>query len=615
MSRGIREVRTLAACAGLALLAAAATVIPNTARAATPPPAMTFTPDVRADTSEGTALNQNEPSMWVDQSGLTYVTWQGATRPGGGSTNTISTLDGVNFTQLGSTDAGGSQGGDVALATTSWPNANVDTPVGPQGENGVFWGDLGSNTCGPLGFRASVSDNQGVSFTHNQDAGCQAAQIDRDWVAAYTPPLYRGTTQALSHTLVYDAYHDFGPSNVWVSRSTNGGVTWTTVQQSAIQPGSTGQVGSLCNTYPGGVAVDQNGAHQGRVYVVWNTGDTGQNTTNGCNVTSGQPFDHIFLSYSDDGGSNWTTHAVFNDPCAPNPPAPPVMPTTCQDTSEGWTPVSVDDAGNVYVAFTWIDISKPNPRYDVYLEVSKDGGTTWDGGTIGAALGLADHPGPPIDVTSAMPGTSYYPEMGAGGTGGVDIAWYNTPYTTVPGTLQKPAAQPESAVWDVYVGQSLDANAASPSWTISKVSTHSNYFGDICTIGIACGSAVPGTNWGPDRVLLDNFALAVGPDGGARIAWTDARDSWTSATTPPCQPGPQSDTTDDNVLCQQTHVYFACQTSGLGVAGQTITGCAQAQPAASTPEAPWIPGLVLGAGAAALLVRRVQMRRRIPAIE
>lgn len=609
MGKGVFRRASATLAVGGAVLAAAMAA-PGAAIAAGAPPTMTFTPNLRADIVEGTAKGQNEPVVWVDQSGLTYITWQSGNGPGGGATNTVSTSNGLSFTQLGSTDPGHGQSGDVTMASTSWPNPVQNTPVGSSGENGVFWSDLGSNTCGVLGFRASESDNQGATWQHNQDAGCQPAQIDRVWIAAYTPPQYRGTPQALSHTLVYDTYHDFGPSNVWVSRSTDGGVTWTSVQQSAIQPGSTGQFSSGCNTYPGGVAVDQNGAHQGRVYIVWNTGDPAQNISQGCNVTSAQPFDHIYLSYSDDGGNTWITHGVFHDPCAPTPPVAPGDPTKCQDTSEGWTPVAVDDAGNVYVSFTWLDITTPTPRYDVYLEVSKDGGNTWNGGTIGPALGLADAPGPPIDVSASMTGTNYYPEMAAGGTGGVDIAWYNTPYTTTPGTLQKPAAQPGSAVWDVYMGQTLNGLDSAPQWTVSKVSNHSIYFGDICTIGIACGSAIPGTNWGPDRILLDNFGIAVGPDGGARVAWTDTRDAWTTATNPPCEPGGND---DSNVGCQDggQHVYFSCQTSGAGVAGQTVTGCGQSTAAVSAalPEAPWIPALVLGAGVTALLGRRWLSRR------
>jgi hypothetical protein len=36
------------------------------------------------------------------------------------------------------------------------------------------------------------------------------------------------------------------------------------------------------------------------------------------------------------------------------------------------------------------------------------------------------------------------------------------------------------------------------------------------------------------------------------------------------------------VSCQTTHVQFACQDSGKGVGGQTITGCGQSQVARKT---------------------------------
>jgi hypothetical protein len=560
-----------------------------------------FSANVRADINEGAAKGQNEPVVAVDQAGTTYITWQSATRPGGGATDTVTTTGGTAFHTTGSTDPTGSQGGDVAMATTSWPSTTTDTPAAGTGSNDIVWADLGSNTCGPLGIRASFSTDAGGSWSAS-DAGCQPAQVDRDWVAAYTPPQYRGTAQAAAHTLVYDAYHDFGPSNVWVSRSTDGGATWTMVQQSAIQAGSAAQVTSACNTYPGGIAIDQNGAHKGRVYVVWNTSDPPLNGATGCNITSAQPFDHVFLSYSDDGGSTWTSHAVFNDPCSLTPPAPPTNPTGCQDTSEGWTPVAVDDAGNVFVAFTWLDSSRTAPQYDIYLETSTDGGNTWNGGTAGTN-GVGDTPGAPTRV-SATTGTNFYPTMAAGGTSGIDLAWYRTPYVTPPGTLGKPAASPGSAQWDVWMAQSLNV-VGGGAFTTSKVSDHSIYFGDICTVGIACGTAVPGTNWAIDRTLFDNFGLAVGPDGGARIAWTDARDSWTGT----CQPG---GTDDSNVPCQSTHVYFSCQTGGVGIHGETVTACGQSAPVVQVPESPWrvAPLLLLVGAVVALTTRRLRRSRQ-----
>jgi hypothetical protein len=111
-------------------------------------------------------------------------------------------------------------------------------------------------------------------------------------------------------------------------------------------------------------------------------------------------------------------------------------------------------------------------------------------------------------------------------------------------------------------------------FTQVQVSTHPIYFGDICTTGIFCGVAPASFNRGEDRILFDDFGVATGPDGGARVAWTDARDSW-SAT---CQPGGSSDST---VSCQGTHVYFACQSSGVCVNGDKIKGCAVSKPPTS----------------------------------
>src|SRR5437870_1308698 len=137
-----------------ALVIGLAASAPRAAAAPSAPPGMGFTPDVRADTAEGSATGQNEPVTAVDQTGKTYITWQGASN---GGTNTVSTSDGISFQALGSTDSSGNEGGDVAMATSSWPNPAADTPTGAAGSNDVVWADLGSNTCGLLGFRASFS--------------------------------------------------------------------------------------------------------------------------------------------------------------------------------------------------------------------------------------------------------------------------------------------------------------------------------------------------------------------------------------------------------------------------------------------------------------------------
>jgi len=232
---------------------------------------------------------------------------------------------------------------------------------------------------------------------------------------------------------------------------------------------------------------------------------------------------------------------VFNDPCAPNPPQPPSDPSTCQDVSELFTSVATDDAGNVYVAYIRRDASQPHPEYDVNLAVSRDGGRTF-----------TSH------VINSDTGTHYMPWVAAAGDGGVDVVYYDTPVVAGVGQFNKPAAAPATAQWTVQMSQSLDGGR---TWTQSQVSDHPVYFGDICSTGIFCGQGSQ-FGWGDDRILFDDFGVAVGPDGGARVAWTDAHDSWTGK----CQPG-------GTVSCQTTHVEFACQSGGTGLGGQQITGC------------------------------------------
>jgi hypothetical protein len=519
--------------------------------ASSAPPRAGFTATVRADAAESTS-GQNEPQVMVDQSGTAFITWQS----GENGSDVSKTSDGVHFTYLGYPDPatpnsgiGTGDIGDVTEARTSFASPTQDTPVDATGGNAVFWGNLaqGGPTCAesPIEIR-SAATLDGRTWTRQATAGCEPLQIDRPWLAAYTPAAVRGTDAAASHTSLYYEYHDFGLSNIWVETSTDGGQTWAAGPVSAVEAGSAQALTSTCNTIPGGIAVDQNGVHRGRVYAVWETSDLNENAAQGCDYTQAEAFDHIFLSYSDDGGATWTSRTVFNDPCDPNPPAPPADPTACQDVSEIFSSVAVDDAGNVYVAYVRRDISQHAPEYDIAVATSTDGGNTFTSHKAN------------IDT-----GTHYFPWVAAGGNGGVEVVYYDTPYVEGVGALNKPAAAPASAQWSVQISQSLDGGK---TWTQSNVSGRPIYFGDICTTGIFCGLAPDAFNWGNDRILFDDFGIAVGPDGGARVAWTDAHDSWTGS----CRPG-------GSISCQSTHVDFACQKSGVGVAGQRITGCAQAK--------------------------------------
>ena len=67
--------------------------------------------------------------------------------------------------------------------------------------------------------------------------------------------------------------------------------------------------------------------------------------------------------------------------------------------------------------------------------------------------------------------------------------------------------------------------------------------------------------------------------------WTDTRNSG-------CTPG------TDPTSCQsgKSQIFFACQTSGLGIHGEVMTGCGQSNSLSpQIVEVPWAPALLFAA--------------------
>jgi len=552
-----------------------------------PPINMGFGPNQLTTSGKGT----NEPQITVDQSGRSFLTWQGdANFPG---TRVAWTLDGSSFnsTEYPDPNAGPAVlGGDVVLATTNWPSLTDTPPIDNTGSNAVFWSDLAGASAGTSAscagdpqVRATTSVNQesaglvATDWINPNNAGCQPSQVDRQWEDAYTPPAFRGTANAKANTKLFATYHDLGSSAIWLVRSYDGGANWQTTPFPVLAPN---QALSACNTIPGGLAVDKNGAHPGRVYVTWETSDPPANPATGCNITQAQPFDHVFLAYSDDaqnciGGPapngcappTFTSLNVFDDPCFP--PGYPLS-QNCQDVSEFFSPVAVDDGGTPYVAYVRYNLSDPTPEYDVYLATGTFSGST---------LSFSNPTGPNTHkVNPSGSGTHYQAALVAGKAGAVEVAYYGTTTHAGPAQLNKPAALPNTALWFVYVSQSFDSGA---TFTQNQVSTQSNYYGDACNTGIFCGFG-SSFGWGDDRILFEDFGLAVGPDGGARLDWTDTRNSGCTSSVDPtsCQSG-------------LSQIFFACQTSGLGIHGEVMTGCGQSRSLSpQIVEVPWVPALL-----------------------
>jgi hypothetical protein len=254
---------------------------------------------------------------------------------------------------------------------------------------------------------------------------------------------------------------------------------------------------SFCNTIPGGLKVVQSGPHAGRVYVAWLAGDPVLNPATGCNVTQMQTFHTVWLAYSDNADAQlptWTDVLVYDGGLG-------------KDAGSIFADITLDNQGNPYIGFS-MNIAN---EWDVFVEASFDGGTTWNGKTDGT--------GAPYRV-NADTGTHYFPAIAAGDPGKVAVVYLRTP-ALVPTLPYGKAAAPgfdENAVWKVYVAQSLDLNLGSPTWNTVDVKSQPMHKGDICNLGIFCG-IIPGAPG--NRSILDFIDITMDLQGFFHASYCD----------------------------------------------------------------------------------------------
>jgi hypothetical protein len=359
-----------------------------------------------------------EPSIVSDRLGQLYDS-----TPSGGTITYTSTNSGTTWTKVTTADQAS---GDDCLATDQL--------------NAVYLCNLaGSQGVAPLQADVWKSIDHGTSWTHGAGpipqcaTSCSPFGVDRDWVAASILPPNTTTSQAE----VVLMYHDFyGPSQIWVNISHDGGATFGAPQDvlagPAITPGAVAgtlvaQGYTFCNTVPAGVGIVPPGApHAGRIIVGWIAADLAQNAT-GCNVSMLQSFHTLFVSSSDDNGATWTPHMAFDAGIG-------------HDASTPFVGFTLDLQGNPYFGFANNLNSNPaicsaessagtvqsdtSCEYDMYVVWSNDGGSTWDGGG-GLIPGSARTP---FRVNPrGETGTHFFPTIAAGNPGQVDVAYLRTP--------------------------------------------------------------------------------------------------------------------------------------------------------------------------------------------
>jgi hypothetical protein len=427
--------------------------------------------------------------------------------------------------------------------TTADPNSGDDCLATDQA-NAVYLCNLaGSEGVAPLQADVWKSINGGTSWTHGAGAlpqcatSCSPFGVDRDWVAA---SILSGKSTSRAEVVLM--YHDFyGPSQIWVNISTDGGATFGPPQEvlagPAVTPGAvTGtlvaQGYTFCNTVPAGVGIVPPGRpHAGRIIVGWIAADLPQNAA-GCNVTMAQAFHTVWVSYSDDGGRTWTPQQAFDAGVG-------------HDTSTPFVSFTLDRQGNPYFG---LDVNlNANPvtcsaestagtvqsdrscEYDMYVVWSRDGGATWDGGggLIPGSAAAAYRVNP-----TAETGTHFFPAIAAGNPGQVDVAYLRSSGIVPTDPLGKanpggcagpgpangnPTTYPPACTWNLYAAQSLNLTkgVGGATWTITPITTTPMHVGDICNLGIFC--VAPSSN----RNLLDFITETLDNHGCAHIAYSD----------------------------------------------------------------------------------------------
>jgi hypothetical protein len=146
----------------------------------------------------------------------------------------------------------------------------------------------------------------------------------------------------------------FDPTGLFLNRSLDGGRTWLKkgISVAPIQLPPADMNGGFVNHDFPSMAVDRtNGAHRGRIYVVWD------------DVRFGSP--DILLTYSDDRGSTWSAPIRVNNDAAGN-------------GADQWFPwVAVDDTGAVQVSFLDRRNDPNNLLFSEFLATSTNGGASF----------------------------------------------------------------------------------------------------------------------------------------------------------------------------------------------------------------------------------------------
>jgi hypothetical protein len=435
---------------------------------------------------QGAAGQDVEPGIVIDPFGNIYISAiEGVPS---GSDLWSSTDLGNTFNYMGQPDHAAG-GGDEDLSL-GFPF--VGDPLFGDSTGGVYYSSLNL-----ADINLQTSHDQGATFIPGDSP---AKVVDRMWLAsASTKRSYLITVQ-LGADLS-------GTDSLIVTESDDGGITYPNgaVISSAILE-STPETGFHSNivAFPRGITLG--GTPNSSVYTTFTSADSIDLYVSSCAAPCNLP---ALPLNGLPGRQSFTTVLAFEAP--PN-----------ATVGNIFTPVTTDNAGNVYVAFSMqqLDHNGNQTGQNIYVVFSKDGGKTW------SKAMQVNNPSDPNTATGMLPWIT------AGDSGQLGVFWYGTNVVGDPNNQTVFA----NAKWKIYYAQvSILGSDPTVRYVVASGTSTGTpdqqagvvHYGSICTQGLNCNLAMPPGN----RELAEYAELGTDPFGLANITFSEDNLSTGSAFT------------------------------------------------------------------------------------
>jgi len=366
------------------------------------------------------------------------------------------------------------------------PQGGGDTEMQLDAKGDLFFSDLQNLT----NLSNSVSTDHGATWSTNC-ASVPNAPVDRMWYAIHGNlgdpdfAIYEEYDAAASGTNPNDPN---APTNQLVESVSHDGITFTPVLNGDLVDGNVdddciggGQLN--CVTDNEGISGNQVLARNGDLLIAHTTEDSNQVVVSRGKLTM-QPGGAVV--------AHWT-HMVVNASLCPDKASDPGI---CG--ASNFATIAEDSAGHFYVAFSSQKTNRSGNAvgpYQTYVVASKDG----------------NHWGKPMLVSQG--GSNAFSWVNAGSSGRVAVAWYHANETNEHGHyLLDDLTHAEISV---QVGESIDALASHPRWTVATVSEHPIKYGPICTQGLNCTISMG------DRSLGDFLEVNHDAQGALVLSYVD----------------------------------------------------------------------------------------------